>query len=151
LTVTVCAEFATPPELSVITMLPPRGPDAFGVKLSDTEQLEFTATDWPEQPSELIANSVSLEATLFTLSAALPVFVTVNNCPLVDVEFTGCDPKLMLAGKTVACGMGFVPVPVSVITTALPLTGVTVTVAVRAPVELAPGEKVSVMVQFVRA
>ena len=58
---------------------------------------------------------------------------------------------MMVVGKTVACGIGLVPVPFSVITMALPLVGVAVTVAVLAPVELAPGAKVTVIVQVLRA
>src|ERR1700759_5731811 len=57
----------------------------------------------------------------------------------------------MVVGKTVAYGIGLVPVPLSGITTELPLVGVTVTVAVREPVELAPGAKVTVMLQVLRA
>ena len=64
---------------------------------------------------------------------------------------TGCEPKLMVVGKTVACGIGLVPVPFGVTTMALPLVGVTVTVAVREPVELAPGAKVTVILQVLRA
>ena len=79
LTLTVWVELATPPVLSVIVMVPLRDPEALGVNVSETVQFEFTAIDWPEQPSELMANSgESFDATLFTESAALPVFVTVK-------------------------------------------------------------------------
>jgi hypothetical protein len=117
LTLTLCVVLVTPPELSVIVIVPLRDPDAFGVNVIDTEQLEFTATDWPEQPSELIANSgESFDTTLLTESAALPELVTVKYWYVVDVVFTGCEPKLTLVGKTVACGIGFTPVPFNVMT-----------------------------------
>jgi hypothetical protein len=117
LTLTLCVVFVTPPELSVIVIVPLRDPDAFGVNVIETEQLEFTATDWPEQPSELIANSgESFDTTLLTDSAALPELVTVKYWYVVDVVFTGWEAKVMLVGKTVACGIGFVPVPFSVMT-----------------------------------
>lgn len=45
LTLTVCVELATPPLLSVIVIVPLRVPDAPGVNVSETVQLEFTAID----------------------------------------------------------------------------------------------------------
>jgi uncharacterized protein (UPF0264 family) len=47
--------------------------------------------------------------------------------------------------------MGFVPVPFNVITSAAPVDGVTVTVAVRDPVELAAGANFTVIVHELRA
>jgi len=80
LTLTVCVEFATPPELSVMVITPLRDPEALGVNVSETVQLELTATDWPEQPSELIANSgESFDFTVLIFSAALPELVTVKD------------------------------------------------------------------------
>jgi hypothetical protein len=103
LTLTLCVELATPPELSVIVIALLRDPEAFGVNDSDTEQLELTAIAWPEQPSDVTVNSgLSLEAMLMIFSAALPVLVTLKDPAVVEVVLTGCEPKLMLAGKIVA-------------------------------------------------
>ena len=86
LSVTVCVEPATAPELSVIVNVLLRAPLALGVNVTEIVQVPLTAS---EVPQLLVAtNSVPLAAILAIVSAAEPVLLKVTVLvPLVVPTF----------------------------------------------------------------
>lgn len=149
---TVWVDPATLFELSVIVNVVLRAPVALGVKVTVIEQLAPIAT---EAPQLLVsAKSVALppfSATLAIVKAALPELVTVIFSALLAV-FRFWLPNPITVGVTTAVGT-FTPVPASETACVAPVTAlelsVIVRVALRAPI--APGVKVTEMLQFAPA
>jgi hypothetical protein len=98
----------------------------------------------PEQPSEESGNSVELlDVTLLITRFAVPVFFTLKSCALLVVP-TFCVGKLRVVGDSATAGPAVTALPVRVIVRGLPVAAsVSVTVAVRVPLEVDRGENVT--------
>ena len=90
--------------LSVTVNVPVRVPPAAGLKLTLTVQLPPIATELPHVfVCEKSLASVPLIATLLTVSAAVPVLLSVTFWTAL-VVFRICAPNVRLDGATLATG-----------------------------------------------
>ena len=102
-----------------------------------------------EVPQVLVWAYCALAAMLVTLSAALPVLLSVTDCAAL-VVFSSWLPKLKFVADKLTMGAGAAPVPVRLMVCGLPaMLSVIVTAPVRMPV--AVGVNVTLMVQLAPA
>src|SRR5438876_852284 len=135
-----------PAALSVIVIVPDLAPVAVGVNVTLVVQFAPAATGVPQV---LVWAYCALAAMLVTLSAALPVLLSVTDCAAL-VVFSSWLPKLKFVADKLTMGAGAAPVPVRLMVCGLPaMLSVIVTAPVRMPV--AVGVNVTLMVQLAPA